>query len=383
MVWEVPYSYALNHTTEEVYENCIQANTHWQKAKPLADQITDRLKIEPITIHYPSHYSLETFAALAQSKHAFVFLGLHGGKGENGELQYFLESHNIVHNGSLADTSALCMNKFTTSNVIRNLKHPDIISLPQKQINLSTLISATPEIVHDFWQSLCDESSFEAFIIKPNQDGCSAGIACLQSENDLLVYLNAIQSGISYFQPHTFANQPHIIELPEHLNTCLIEPFIAVDSICIDQHELIHTLKEGWVELTVGVLENRGHYHALNPSITIAEGAVLSLEEKFQGGTGVNLTPPPPEILSPEAVSQIKSLIAIVAKALDIRNYARIDIFYNSLTKKMIIIEANTLPGLTPSTVIYHQALAENPSMAPKQFLEWLIEHANEVVATA
>jgi len=43
-------------------------------------------------------------------------------------------------------------------------------------------------------------------------------------------------------------------------------------------------------------------------------------------------------------------------------------------TGELIIIEVNTLPGLTPSTVIYHQALAENPPMYPTEFLERIID---------
>ena len=39
----------------------------------------------------------------------------------------------------------------------------------------------------------------------------------------------------------------------------------------------------------------------------------------------------------------------------------------------MILIEANSLPALTPSTVIYHQALAENPPLNPLKFLEKII----------
>ena len=101
----------------------------------------------------------------------------------------------------------------------------------------------------------------------------------------------------------------------------------------------------------------------MNPSITIAEGAILSLEEKFQGGTGINLTPPPEEILSSSATGKIKRLVEKAAQALGIQNYARLDVFFNRLTEKMILIEANTLPGLTPSTVIYHQGLAEEPRL--------------------
>ena len=44
-----------------------------------------------------------------------------------------------------------------------------------------------------------------------------------------------------------------------------------------------------------------------------------------------------------------------------IKGYARIDAFMNVSTGALIVIEVNTLPALTPSTVLYHQALVENP----------------------
>jgi hypothetical protein len=44
-----------------------------------------------------------------------------------------------------------------------------------------------------------------------------------------------------------------------------------------------------------------GASRCLPPSITVKQaGDVLTLEEKFQSGTGVNLTPPPPSLV-PEA----------------------------------------------------------------------------------
>ncbi len=58
-----------------------------------------------------------------------------------------------------------------------------------------------------------------------------------------------------------------------------------------------------------------GKLRSLSPSITEREaGDILSLEEKFQGGTGVNLTPPPPEIVAPDALSRAKERIAIAGK---------------------------------------------------------------------
>jgi D-alanine-D-alanine ligase-like ATP-grasp enzyme len=47
----------------------------------------------------------------------------------------------------------------------------------------------------------------------------------------------------------------------------------------------------------------------------------------------------------------------------------------NVLTGALSIIEVNTLPGLTPSTVIYHQALAEKNPIFPTEFLEQLIKN--------
>ena len=96
--------------------------------------------------------------------------------------------------------------------------------------------------------------------------------------------------------------------------------------------------------------------------------------EKFQGGTGVNLTPPPATIIAPKQIDLIKMKIEQTAKALGIQGYARIDLFFNLRDDRVLVIEANSLPGLTPSTVIYHQALAEVPPMNPQAFLSKLVE---------
>ena len=56
-----------------------------------------------------------------------------------------------------------------------------------------------------------------------------------------------------------------------------------------------------------------------------------------------------------------------------LKTYARIDIFFNTTTNRMILIEINTLPALTPSTVIFHQALAEKKPIYPLEFLERII----------
>ena len=64
-----------------------------------------------------------------------------------------------------------------------------------------------------------------------------------------------------------------------------------------------------------------------------------------------------------------------MAARLGINGLARIDAFMHRQTGEIIVIEANTVPGLTPSTVIYHQALAEPEPLYPTQFLEQVLRY--------
>jgi hypothetical protein len=95
------------------------------------------------------------------------------------------------------------------------------------------------------------------------------------------------------------------------------------------------------------------------------------------GGTGVNITPPPTPPLGPvreEAIERTRQLASQVAETLGIEGYARVDAFMHCESGDVILIEANTLPALTPSTVLYHQALAEPQPLFPRQFLERIID---------
>jgi D-alanine-D-alanine ligase len=88
---------------------------------------------------------------------------------------------------------------------------------------------------------------------------------------------------------------------------------------------------------------------------------VLSLEEKFLAGEGQNITPArydaDPEIRQ-EISDKVKADLLKVAQILNIEGYARIDAFVRVLENdevETIIIEVNSLPGMTPATCIFHQ----------------------------
>ena len=155
----------------------------------------------------------------------------------------------------------------------------------------------------------------------------------------------------------------------------LFEQFIETDTVRVKGNHLKWKRKQGWIEVTVAVVQENGKLHALSPSLTVAEGEVLSVEEKFQGGTGINMTPPPEKFVKPAILARAKKAIEIVAETLGIEGYCRMDTFLNIDSGDIILIEVNTLPALTPSTVFYHQALAEKQPMYPKQLLEKLVEN--------
>lgn len=381
MLWQLPYSYALNHTTEEVYNDCQQALLTSQTIQSLTSLIHPRLGLSPAIDCQPQHFTLDAFLQKASEEKAFVFIAMHGGEGENGTLQKALETYDIPYNGSNASVSELCMDKYRTGLAIQSLNNLNIHSIPKKELRISEIKSYSSSQFKQFWLDTTRALLTSCCIIKPRYDGCSAGIVLLTSETDLERYCHFAVQGARLIPPYSFANQEGWIEMPSSASDdYIIEPYIETDSILIQKNTLSHISKEGWIELTVGVMEKNGIYHALNPSITLAEGAVLSLEEKFQGGTGVNITPPSEEILPACMTHTIKKAIEKTAETLGIENYARIDIFFNRLTEKIVIIEANTLPGLTASTVIYHQALSETPPLTPLSFLEKLISSKLEQI---
>jgi D-alanine-D-alanine ligase-like ATP-grasp enzyme len=273
------------------------------------------------------------------------------------------------------------MDKWATKRFIAAKKIAGVSVAPGIVVSVKELVSAKKGAIKDRWERIRRELGHGAVIVKPRGDGCSSGIVRLASAEDLTSYLSLIQCRAPFIPAGTFANQRDIVEMPQkRVDDLLFEAFIETDLVRVKGNTLKVIRRSGLIEITCAVVEipgvgarSSGHLKALNPSLTVAEGAVLSVEEKFQGGTGINITPPPDQIVSPKAVSRARGLICAVAKALGIRGYCRIDAFMDTTTGAITVIEVNTLPGLTPSTVFYHQGLAEKPQLFPLQLLELLV----------
>lgn len=242
----------------------------------------------------------------------FVFIALHGGVGENGSVQGALEMLNIPYNGSPVFASSLCMDKYKTNTLLST--HG--IDVPRHML-----------IKQDSWyadsiktmQTIADSFTFP-FIVKPSDDGCSVMVQRVDTEEGLSTALNTI--------------------------------FMAGKSTALVEEYIVGT------ELTVGVLGN-DTIVVLPPSQCISKAAILTMEEKFLPGAGENQTP---ALISAEAKQLVAKVMAQTYKTAQCKGYARIDCFFQdchqSPTKiaRVVVIEINTLPALTPATCLFHQA---------------------------
>lgn len=376
-VWHLPYHLCLNHTVEEITENC----QNYQKAKKKLSEFEKRARLhlglleakEKEEFFEPQKLTLEKF--IQGSK--FVFIALHGGDGENGNLQRILKTKEVKFNGPNEKVSRLCIDKWDTSNFINNANIKGVGSIPHEITQTRQMLKFSNLNIQLFWKKLKKKLNAKTIIVKPRADGCTTGIAHLHSPGDLKKYFGLIAEKAPFIPQQTFKGQTDIIEMPSVLpSELLFEKFVETDILRVKANQLKHQHKTGWVEITVGVVELDHKIKSLNPSITISEGEVLTVEEKFQGGTGVNITPPPKSIIKTKILQKIKNSIEEIAKKLSIQGYSRIDAFVNIINGDLLIIEINTLPGLTPSTVFYHQTLAENPPIYPVELLEKIIKNA-------
>ncbi|KAM0915920.1 hypothetical protein ACQ4PT_010497 [Festuca glaucescens] len=393
-VWTLPYSLVLRHTTEEVCDACFEA------IEPERVAITSRLRGQvmkeleqalrkqdwfagfDISDEQPSKYSLQQWINHVKEAKAVVFIAVHGGIGEDGTIQSLLESAGVPYTGPGPIASRTCMDKVATSLAVDHLASHGIHTIPKDVRASEELLQTSPV---DIWNELKTKLQTVTVCVKPARDGCSTGVARLCCPEDLEVYTNALRRKLQRLPANCLSRAHGVIEMPVPPPESLIfEPYIETDEIIISNEarddssrHLVWKGEKEWLEITVGAVGKRGEMHSLNPSITVKEsGDILSLEEKFQGGTGINLTPPPASIMSEDALQKCKSCIEMMANTLGLEGFSRIDAFVNVRNGEVLLIEVNTVPGMTPSTVLIHQALTEEPPIYPHKFFRTLLDLA-------
>jgi D-alanine-D-alanine ligase len=223
-----------------------------------------------------------------------LFLALHGGQGEDGTLQALLDLTGVPYTGSGHLASALAMDKDLSKHLFRAAGVPTADWL---------MAPATADQV-------AAALGFPV-IVKPSKQGSTVGLNIVKTPDAL---------------------QPAIDEAREHDDEVMIEQFIAGR------------------ELTVGVLGNE----TLPVGEIIPKHEIYDYECKYTPGMAVEEFP---ARLTAEETKTVQSLARKAFDALKLRGYARID-FRMSTDGIFYCLEANTLPGMTQTSLIPQAAAA-------------------------
>ena len=231
-----------------------------------------------------------------------VFLGLHGGSGEDGTIQALLDLAGVPYTGSGHLASALAMDKDLSKQLFR-------------QANVSTakwLMApvGTPVDADEVKATL----GFPV-IVKPSKQGSTVGLSIVRNASQL---------------------QPAIDEAFNFDDEVMVEEFIAGR------------------ELTVGILGDI----ALPAGEIIPKHEIYDYECKYTAGMADERFPA--ELTMQEA-TRVQDEALRAFRALKLRGCARID-FRMAKDGTFYCLEANTLPGMTQTSLIPQAAAAAGVS---------------------
>lgn len=253
--------------------------------------------------------SRTSLLGIAQTLHSHgdvnvVFLGLHGGQGEDGTVQALLDLTGVPYTGSGHLASALAMDKELTKRVLRS------VGVPTPEWTLLRRGGSTA------WRSPGFAADMAAtlglpLIVKPSKEGSTVGLTLVKSPEALV---SAIEEAF------------------RHDDEVLLERFIAGR------------------ELTVGILGAE----ALPVGEIIPVHELYDYECKYTPGMAREEFP---ARLTSEQTHAVQELALRAFSALKLAGYARID-FRMSGEGEFHCLEANTLPGMTELSLIPQAAAA-------------------------
>lgn len=230
-------------------------------------------------------------------RHAdIVFLALHGGIGENGQLQATLDNYGIRYTGSGYIGSLLAMDKDIAKRLLRaeGVKTPDWTYFTPGTDDESALLASVGL----------------PCVVKPASCGSSVGVSMVYTKEELHRALS--------------------------------------DAAAWDTRVLVEKMIVGR-ELTVGILDGE----TLPPVEIIPDTGFYDYKNKYQGNTREVCPAEIPTAVTERAYEMTKRGFS----ALRLRGYARFDYILDELGE-LWCLEANTLPGMTPTSLLPQAAAA-------------------------
>lgn len=362
LMYQLPINVMLKDNADDIKDKVLNHNT---KVHPVVERIHKLAQSIQNKFAYHGSTQLEELSyENLRDKIDFAFIALHGRPGEDGAVQSHLEKHQIPYNGSGIESSRISINKFETNELLAQngilvAKH----ALLYENDFLQNRDESLAKIEADF--------SYP-FIAKPADDGCSSAVKKIKNSDELVAFCEMMFRSSEAFPegPKNVLKLKNNEEFPQK-NYFLIEELISPNGA------------DRFMEITGGMLtrmEETGkiHYEVFEPSEALASGEVLSLEEKFLAGEGQNITPArfaENQNDYARVANAVKAVLEKTAQTINVEGYCRIDAFVRIFEEKIetVIIEINSLPGMTPATAIFHQSAING--MKPYEFIDEIIEY--------
>lgn len=221
-----------------------------------------------------------------------VFMALHGSIGENGQIQSLFDIFNIKYTGTGYIGSLLAMNK----------------DISKKLMKASNILTPNWFMVTKREQYDKSNISFPC-VVKPCSNGSSIGISIVNNQAE---YSSALNKAFKY------------------------EEEIVVEEMIKGR------------EFSVGILENR----ALPVIEIIPRQGFYDYRNKYQKGLTCEVCPAK---INEKLAIQIQERALEVHQLFHLNDYSRIDFIMNN-DEKIYCLEANTLPGMTPTSLLPQEA---------------------------
>ncbi len=235
-----------------------------------------------------------------------AFLALHGEYGEDGRVQDFLDSIGLPYTGSPARASALGMNKIASNKLFRayGLEVPEWTEASR----------------HNDWAYLNVNFGYPV-VVKPIDRGSSVGVNIVRNEIGLR------------------------------------------DALCntfeVSKHAMIQRYISGR-EITCPVIEDECGELPLVPTEIIPKNAdFFDYKSKYEAGASREITPAP---LSKMELEEVRRIAVAAHRVVGARGVSRTDMIIGN-DGRIYILEINTLPGLTPTSLLPQSAAAIGLSM--------------------
>ena len=252
-------------------------------------------------------------------RETLFFLALHGGAGEDGRVQGLLELEGWIHSGSGVGASALCMDKSHTKSV---LLAEGLRVARGRAVRPDDWRVARGSILREL-----EALATSGLVVKPNRGGSSVD---------------------------TF-----VLDDARGLEAAIVRVLASGDDALVEERVRGH-------ETTCGVLGNsRGAAQALPPvEIVPKPGRFFDYQEKYDAAGASEYCPP--QSLAPRSVQRLQELALRAHRAAGCDGYSRTDFLVpreaSGAEGEPVVLEINTLPGLTDRSLFPQAAAAAGMS---------------------